>query len=292
MYLLTKQYPERRAFITGAASGLGRSFCYELAADGWLIGISDVNEAELATTALQIEKLGGRSLSFHLDVANREQYKQVADDFLLKAGGIDLLFNNAGVGDGGLFEEYSLDNWQWMIGINQMSVIYGCHYFIPTFKKQKAGHIINIASLAAVSCAPTMAAYNVTKAAVVAVSETLYGELLHHGVHVSCVQPAYFKTNIAKNMRGGQLFQKTTQFLLDRSKLEPKDVAHEILYRAANKEFYIILPKFARKVWRLKRLAPTWFRKKVRDDFMKAIAESLKKTQQSELGNGQRKTKS
>ena len=277
MYFLTKQYPKKRAFITGAGSGLGRSFCYELAADGWLIGISDINDAELETTAKEIATLGGKSISFHLDVSKRNEYKIVADDFLSQAGGIDILFNNAGVGDGGLFEEYSLANWEWMIGINQMSVIYGCHYFIPTFKKQKSGHIINIASLAAVSCAPTMSAYNVTKAAVVAISETLYGELIDHGVHVSCVQPAYFKTNIAKSMRGGVTFQKTTQFLLDRSKLESKDVAQEILYRAGNQEFYIILPKFARKVWRLKRLAPTWFRKKVAEDFMRAVQKSLRR---------------
>jgi short-subunit dehydrogenase len=78
-------------------------------------------------------------------------------------------------------------------------------------------------------------------------------------------------------MRGGVTFQKTTQFLLDRSKLESKDVAQEILYRAGNQEFYIILPKFARKVWRLKRLAPTWFRKKVAEDFMRAVQKSLRR---------------
>jgi NADP-dependent 3-hydroxy acid dehydrogenase YdfG len=279
MYQLTKHYPEKRAFITGAGSGLGRAFCYELATDGWLIGVSDINDHELAITAKQVELLGGKPIPYHLDVSKRNDFKTVADDFLAIAGGIDVLFNNAGVGDGGLFEEYSLDNWEWMIGINQMSVIYGCHHFIPTFKKQKSGHIINIASLAAVSCAPTMGAYNVTKAAVVAISETLYGELLQHNVYVSCVQPAYFKTNIAKSMRGGVTFQKTTQFLLDRSKLEAKEVAEEILYRAGNQEFYILLPKFARKVWLLKRLAPTWFRKKVRIDFMKAIEKSLSKRQ-------------
>ena len=283
MYLLTKQYPLKRAFITGAASGLGRSFCYELATDGWLIGISDINDSELAITAKQIETLGGKSISFHLDVSQRNDYKHVVDNFLSTVGGSDILINNAGVGDGGLFEEYSLDNWEWMVGINQMSVIYGCHYFIPTFKKQKSGHIINIASLAAVSCAPTMGAYNVTKAAVVAISETLFGELQQFNVKVSCVQPAYFKTNIAKNMRGGVKFQKTTQFLLDRSRLEPKEVAEEILHRAGNKEFYIILPKFARKVWRLKRIAPTWFRKQVTVDFLKAVAKSEKRSNQKKI---------
>ena len=271
MYQLTHSHPQKRAFITGAASGLGKAFCFELAQDGWTLGIGDINEEQLAITAEEIKKLGGQPIVYPLDVSNRGQYQEVANDFLQKVGGIDLLFNNAGVGDGGLFEEYSLDNWEWMTRVNQMSVVYGCHFFLPTFKKQKTGHILNTASFAAVSCAPTMGAYNMTKAAVVAISETLYGELLEHNVSVSCIQPAYFKTNIAQSARGGEKVKKSTQFLIDRSRLEAKDVAHEILTRAGNRELYIILPKAARKMWRLKRLAPTWFRKQVRDKFMEAM---------------------
>src|SRR5882672_11490356 len=177
-YSLTEHYPSKRAFITGAASGLGKALAIELAQDGWILGIADINKEQLASAARDFETAGAKTISFHLDVSDRNQYQQVAMDFLTKAGGIDLLFNNAGVGDGGTFEEYTLDNWEWMIRTNQLSVIYGCHFFIPTFKKQKSGHILNTASLAAISCAPTMGAYNMTKAAVVAISETLYCELM------------------------------------------------------------------------------------------------------------------
>ncbi len=269
-YELTRQFPGKRAFITGAASGLGKEFSKALAQDGWTLGIADINQEQLGTAALEFESLGGRIFPFHLDVSDRDQYKAAADAFLAKAGGIDLLFNNAGVGDGGLFEEYSLENWDWMIRVNLNSVIYGCHYFLPAFKKQRSGHILNTASLAAITCAPTMGAYNVTKAAVVAISETLYGELLDYGVKVSCIQPAYFKTNIAQSARGGELIKKTSQFFIDHSGLEAKDVANEILIRAGKGEFYIILPEAARKMWRLKRLAPTWFRKVVKERFMAA----------------------
>ena len=269
-YVLTQQHPGKRAFITGAASGLGKAFCIELAQDGWTLGIADINQQQLDIAAKEFEALGGKTISFHLDVSDRAQYQQVAIDFLAKAGGIDLLFNNAGVGDGGTFEEYSLDNWEWMTRVNQFSVIYGCYYFIPTFKKQKSGHILNTASLAAVSCAPTMGAYNMTKAAVVAISETLYGELMDFNVKVSCLQPSYFKTNIAQSARGGERVKKTTQFFIDHSRLEAKVVAEEILHRAGKGEFYIILPKPARKQWRLKRLAPTWFRKLVKEKFNQA----------------------
>ncbi|CAN5137904.1 SDR family NAD(P)-dependent oxidoreductase [soil metagenome] len=273
-YSLSLQYPTKRAFITGAASGLGKAFCNELARDGWTLGIADINKDQLDIVAKEFEGLGAKTLLFQLDVSDRIQYQQVATEFLTKAGGIDLLFNNAGVGDGGMFEEYSLDNWEWMTRVNQFSVIYGCHFFIPTFKKQKSGHILNTASLAAVSCAPTMGAYNMTKAAVVAISETLYGELMDYNVKVSCLQPSYFKTNIAESCRGGERVKRTTQFFLDHSKLEAKDVATEILHRAGKGELYIVLPEQARKQWRMKRLAPTWFRKMVKEKFMYAASKA------------------
>lgn len=266
-YALSSQHPQRRAFVTGAASGLGKALCIELAKDGWTLGIADINADGLAQAAAEFEKLGAKTLRFQLDVADREQYRLVAQDFLKAAGGIDLLFNNAGVGDGGMFEEYTLDNWEWMVRVNQMSVVYGCHYFIPAFKNQRSGYILNTASLAAISCAPTMGAYNMTKAAVVAISETLYGELFDYNVKVSCIQPSNFKTNIAESVRGGERVKKTTQFFIDRSGIEARDVAVEILQRAGKGEFYIILPEVARKAWFWKRLAPTRFRKMVKEGF-------------------------
>lgn len=277
MYQLTIDHPEKRAFITGAASGLGQAFCFELAREGWTIGIADINVKDLAVTAAEIEKLGGRHLSFPLDVSDKEQYKKVAEEFLARAGGIDLLFNNAGVGDGGGFEEYALENYEWMVGINQMGVVYGCYYFIPAMKKQRSGHILNTASAAAIGCAPTMGAYNMTKAAVVAISETLYGELMDHNIRVSCIQPLYFKTNVIQYARGGELVKKATQMFIERSGLEAPEVAREILERAGKKELYIILPKEARKMWALKRLAPTWFRKQVKERFMHAMRKAAKR---------------
>ena len=278
MYLLSKTHPQKRAFITGAASGLGKAFAIELAKDGWTIGMADINIVELQATAADIEKLGGNPLFFPLDVSDKDQYKKVAEDFLLQAGGIDILFNNAGVGDGSNFEEYSLENYEWMVGINQMGVIYGCYYFIPAMKKQRSGHILNTASAAAIGCAPTMGAYNLTKAAVVAISETLYGELMDFNIQVSCIQPTYFKTNVIQYARGGEIVKKATQMFIDKSGLEADTVAQEILTRAGKKELYIILPKDARKMWLFKRLAPTWFRKKVKEQFMYAMSKAMRRS--------------
>lgn len=277
MYLLSRSHPTKRAFITGAASGLGKAFCIELAKDGWNLGMADINVKELETAAAEITTLGGKTWLYPLDVSDKEQYAKVAQAFLADAGGIDLLFNNAGVGDGGAFEEYGLENYEWMVGINQMGVVYGCHYFIPAMKKQRSGHILNTASAAAIGCAPTMGAYNMTKAAVVAISETLYGELLDHNIQVSCIQPTYFRTNVVQYARGGELVKKATQLFIEKSGLEADTVAQEILNRAGKKELYIILPEAARKMWLFKRLAPTWFRKKVKEQFMAAMSKAMRR---------------
>ena len=95
--------------------------------------------------------------------------------------------------------------------------------------------IINTASAAAFSCAPTMAAYNMTKAAVLALSETLHGELMDHNIHVSCIMPTYFKTNVIQHARGGELVKKATEHFIKKSGLEAIDVAAEILERAGKK---------------------------------------------------------
>ena len=116
-----------------------------------------------------------------------------------------------------------------------------------------------------------------TKAAVVAISETLYGELMDHHINVSCIQPTYFKTNVIQYARGGELVKKATQLFIDKSGLDAETVAKEILIRAGKKELYIILPKDARKMWQLKRLAPTWFRKKVKEQFMHAMQKAMRR---------------
>lgn len=277
MYQLSHTHPSKRAFITGAASGLGKAFCAELAKDGWTIGMADINVKELETVSEEITALGAKTLLYPLDVSDKDQYGKVATAFLAEAGGIDLLFNNAGVGDGSPFEEYGLENYEWMVGINQMGVVYGCHYFIPAMKKQRSGHILNTASAAAISCAPTMGAYNMTKAAVVAISETLYGELMDHNIQVSCIQPTYFRTNVVQYARGGDTVKKATQMFIERSGLEADTVAQEILTRAGNRELYIILPKNARQMWLFKRLAPTRFRKKVKEQFLAAMSKALRR---------------
>ena len=103
MLQFTKKFPQKRAFVTGAASGLGKAFAILLAQEGWTIGVTDINEKPLEKVKNQIEALGGKAFSYVFDVSDKTAYQKVAEDFLSKNQGIDLLINNAGVGDGGNF---------------------------------------------------------------------------------------------------------------------------------------------------------------------------------------------
>ncbi len=257
MYQLSKEHPQKRAFITGAASGLGRELCLLLATDNWTIGICDISEKGLQETAELINKKGGKSIPFILDVADRNTYKTATENFLQQSGGIDLLVNNAGVGDGSPFEEYSLENWEWITGINQMGVIYGCHYFIPQMKKQQSGHIINISSIAAIATAPGMSPYSVTKAAVKALSETLYAELKEHNIKVSVAMPFFFRTNVMQHARGqDEQAKEIGKYMVHGAKHSAEAMAKLLLKKAGAGKFHILFPSQAFFIFHLKRLFP------------------------------------
>lgn len=254
---LSKKFPAKRAFITGSGSGLGLALCKELASDGWTIGMSDIDGVALQKASDVISKLGGNPLSYGLDVSDKDQYRIVAEKFLAKTGGIDLLVNNAGVGDGGYVEEYGLDNWDWLLSINLHGVIYGNALFIPTFKAQKTGAIINIASAAAFTSLPRMGAYNVSKAGVRALSETMDAELNHLGVTVSCVMPTFFKTKVMQHARGKAEELEMSKMIFATSELTPERVAKHVLKKVGKGRFHIILPADAKFMFFMKRFFPS-----------------------------------
>lgn len=261
MLHISTLYPGKRAFITGAASGLGKAFCLHLAADGWTIIMTDNNAAALEEAKLVVEAAGATVHSYVLDVTNRQAYETLTNTVIEKIGGIDLLINNAGVGVGDEMGDYPLDDWDWMIDINLKGVIYGCHLFMPMFKKQKAGTIINVSSLAAIVSPPGTASYNVTKAGVMALSETLCSELDMYNVKIGCLMPAFFQTNLLEGSRGNEKLKQVAGKLMQKSGFTATDVALEALEKTAKGKLFILYPKQSRQLYILKRLMPTRFRK-------------------------------
>ncbi len=243
-----------RVIVTGAGSGLGRAFCLELARRrGARILCADIDEAAAHKTATSI---GG--VATRCDVARIEEIEALAATAEREFGGVDLLINNAGVAVGGRVGEAPLDDWRWIMGVNLWGVIHGCHVFAPRLRAQGRGHILNVASAAGLLAPPGMAPYNVTKAAVVALSETLSGELRGSGVGVTVLCPTFFRTNIAASSRAVDNSQiALVEKMMARSKIQADDVARLALDAAARNELYALPHADGRWMWRLKRWAPS-----------------------------------
>jgi NAD(P)-dependent dehydrogenase (short-subunit alcohol dehydrogenase family) len=244
-----------RAVVTGAGSGLGRAFCLELAHRGARLVCADIDEAAAQRTADEV-----RGTATRCDVARVEDVEALATTAERTLGGVDLMVNNAGVAVAGNIGDVPMDDWRWIVGVNFWGVVHGCHVFAPRLRKQGRGHILNVASAAGLLCPPGMAPYNATKAAVVALSETLAAELKGTGVGCTVLCPTFFRTNIGKNARTtdprqGQVVEK----LMARAKIQAADVARLALDAAAANELYALPHADGRWMWRLKRWAPDQF---------------------------------
>ena len=253
---LSQQYPQKRAFITGAASGLGLALCRRLAADGWTLGMNDLETSELEQAMEGVRHAGGRPVGYPFDVADADAFREAAEAFIQEAGGVDVVINNAGIGVAGQMEKIAPAVWQEAIGVNLMGVVHGCHAFLPHLKAARAGRIVNVASIAAVTAAPRMATYNASKAAVLALSETLYAELWESGVGVTVVLPFFFQTNLARQVRGPDEDRARAERITERTKTSAHTVAERVLDGAGRGRLYVIYPQKARWLWHAKRLFP------------------------------------
>lgn len=169
---------------------------------------------------------------------------------------VDLIVNNAGVSSAGRIGESSLDDWRWTIDVDLWGVIHGCHVFVPRLKKQKSGHVLNVASAAGLLCAPTMGAYNVAKAGVIALSETLSGELTGTGASVTVVCPTFFKTDIVNSGRfSDPKLRDAATRLVARGK-EAEDIARASLRAVEARDLYCVPMSDGLWMWRMKRAIP------------------------------------
>lgn len=193
------------AVITGAGSGLGRELVLASARRGMRIAGADVDESGLAETKrlLIAENPKAEFFSQKLDVSKLEAVQAFADAVFAHFGAAHALFNNAGVATYGPLWQHSEKDWTWLLGVNLLGVAWGVKAFVPRMIAQGEGHIVNIASAAGWAYMPDLGIYNVTKSGVVALSETLIGDLRSAGsqLGVSVVCPAFFRTAINSSSR-------------------------------------------------------------------------------------------
>ncbi len=192
------------AVVTGAGSGIGRSLALELAKTGCGIALVDINSEQLAETAAMLQASGIEFSSHVVNVADRNAVQDLADTVVATHGGVNVLFNNAGVTLIDSVEKVKYDDFEWIMSINFWGVVHGCKAFLPYLRQAEAAHIVNVSSLFGLMSLPLQSAYNASKFAVRGFSEALKMEMAGSGVGVSCVHPGGIKTSIAANSRIGE----------------------------------------------------------------------------------------
>ena len=230
-----ESFTGKRALVTGGASGLGLAMVKELVADGAKVLVVDVHE--IAPEGVLPAGVEYRQL----DVRSDEAWEETRNWVEATWGGLDLLFNNAGVAAGGRIDVESMDNWHWIIDINLLGVVRGCRTFVPMMREAGGGHIVNTASLAGLVHAPTMASYNAVKAAVVAVSETLRHELAPDNIEVSVICPSFFRTNLADSLQGKDVeTEQSAVDLITKAPRSAEQVAAKALEGVRQRKFIVL----------------------------------------------------
>lgn len=257
---LDSRFPNKRALITGGASGLGLATAELLAARGWSLGLLDRDAARLAEAAERLRAKGSPACeAFVVDTTDEQAVRTAIDAFAAKFDGLDFAMNSAGVAVAGDLLETSTADWKWILDINVMGIVYSCRAELPHMMASGGGLVINVASAASFACSSRMSAYNASKAAVVALSETLFQEMAEHGVHVTAAMPGFFRTRLMEHARAPSDARSFAQKMMQRSNLEADEVAAEIVARAAAGATHVVLPGSYRWLWRYKRLAPRSF---------------------------------
>ena len=265
MSLFRKRNPPSQnayAVVTGAGSGIGRSFALELAKRGGNIVCADINaQAAQETVDLIQAETSSQAYAVQCDVGEKSSVQALAEQSEQLLGhAVTLLINNAGVGLGGKFEEVSLEDWQWCMHVNLWGVIHGCHYFVPKLKQNGGGAIINVASAAGYTAAPEMTAYNVTKSSVLALSETLASELRSANIRVNVLCPTLVPTNIMKNGRLPSRYSGLAdKLLMKHSFTTSEEVVQKTLSQLDAGKLYTIPQPDAKLFWWLKRASPSLY---------------------------------
>ncbi len=257
---MSRKKPSRNAcaVVTGAGSGIGRAFALALAERGGRVVCSDIDEGSARETAEMIHSQGGPAIAVQTDVGSLEAVEALA----AKAkdwGEVNLVVNNAGVGAGGaVVGEIPMEDWRWALDVNLWGVIHGCHVFAPLLRERDSGGIINVGSTASFAAAPKMGPYSVSKAGVLALTETLAAELSGTGIHVTALCPTWVKTNIAKAGRISGDASSMANRLIDRG-WSPEKVVKQTLDALDRNQLYVVPQLDARTIWRTKRWAPSLY---------------------------------
>ncbi|MEZ5539284.1 MAG: SDR family NAD(P)-dependent oxidoreductase [Pseudomonadales bacterium] len=268
-----KDLNNKVAVVTGAGSGIGRALAQALAAEGCHLALVDINEAGLQETVQLVASTQVRTSVHVASVADRDRMAALPEEVEQQHGAIHLLFNNAGVTVNKSFENHTMADWDFVLGINLWGVIYGCHYFLPYLKKQGEGHIVNTSSMAGFLGFPNQSAYSMSKSAVKTFSETLRVELVRYNIGVTSIHPGAIRTNIMNATMAHSGVDKDTQRVADlvaRFGKSPEVLAKKVIKAVKNNRMRVLIGPDAYIFEIFKRLMPEWIHIPFRIGFAKA----------------------
>jgi NAD(P)-dependent dehydrogenase (short-subunit alcohol dehydrogenase family) len=254
---MTGQANQPRVLVTGAGSGLGLALVRQFVRRGARVLATDIHP-ELPTALAGLPRVS----YLRLDVTKDSDWVRTHDWVVERWGGLDYLFNNAGVAATGRIELTEIDQWQWIIDINLLGVVRGCRTFASMMMSQGRGHIVNTASVAGLVHPPGVSEYSAVKAGVVGMSESLFHELKPFGVQVSVVCPTFFRTNLAQSLRGrDERAQKVGVRMIEKASTSAEEVALAILKGTEKRRHLIVIGRDAKLAYAMKRFArPLYYR--------------------------------
>jgi NAD(P)-dependent dehydrogenase (short-subunit alcohol dehydrogenase family) len=256
-----KRLDQRVAVVTGAGSGIGRAVSELLAQRGCRLAIADVNEAGLEETESLLQAKGASVSKHRVDVADKARMQSFAEEVVQAHGGVNILINNAGVAVNAKFKDQSLEDFEWLMGINFWGVIYGCKFFLPHLLAAEEAHIVNLSSLFGLVGVPQQSSYCASKFAVRGFTESLRSELVGTNVGITSVHPGGIATNIAAASRvagddrvlAGH--QKAVKMF--RKMMPPEQAAEQIVRAISEKRVRLLITRESHFLDFAKRVAPT-----------------------------------
>ncbi|KBZ63001.1 hypothetical protein K875_02689 [Mycobacterium [tuberculosis] TKK-01-0051] len=260
---MTPSLSGKVAFITGGASGIGAALAAKLAEAGAEVWLADRQLAAAQELAQRLGNGGTKTHAIELDVRDYPAFEAAVAEAVRTSGGIDYLFNNAGIGVGGEVDSYSLDDWNDVLAVNLHGVVHGIQAVYPIMIRQRSGHIVNTASMAGLLAGPGTASYTASKHAVVALSKALRLEAERHNVKVSVLCPGAIRTPI---LTGGIYGRMTNTGASEEDILKsweptrpmaPDKFAARVLRAVLRNKAIIIVPAWWKTLWYLERLSPT-----------------------------------
>lgn len=263
----------KKVLITGAGSGLGKALALRYASQGDEVCVADINHTAAQDVVEQINANSGNAFAIECDITKQWDADKIALQLRERWQGLDVLINNAGVATAGSLESESMEDWQWVIDINILGHVRMTKAMLPLLRESnhEQRSIINIASQAGLTSAPSMGSYSVTKSAMVSYSETAHLELVHENIHVCAACPAFFDTNLNTSLRTNDAgMQNAVNKLIKKSGISADEIAKKIIQGVKEKRFLIITHKDGLMAHRMKRFLPI-------ERYLKIIAKRTKK---------------